>query len=91
MAEKKESKIRGNSLGSSGFTLSILSILSLGLIGVVMSILGFIFCFIQQRKKPTRLGKVGIILSVVGFVLSLVWIFYFAPIINQLLQSFPTA
>lgn len=91
--EKRESKIKGNSLGASGFTLGVLSIVSLGIFGLLMSIPGFIFCLIQQKDKPTKLGKVGLILNIVGFVLSLVWIFYFAPLVSELLElnTFPSA
>jgi len=90
---KKELKIKGNSLGASGFTLGILSIVSLGIFGVAMSIPGFIFCFIQQKNKPTKLGKAGLILNIIGFILSIVWIFYFAPMVSEWLQlnSFPSA
>jgi hypothetical protein len=97
MAEKKvkESKVKGNSLGASGFTLGVLSILSFGLIGMFMAIVGFIFCFIQQKKKPTKLGKAGLILNIIGFVLSIIYLVYLAPLLAQYLQnlnsSFPTA
>ncbi len=93
MAEKKEMKIKGNSLGSSGFTLGLLSILFTGLFGIPMSIVGFIFCFIQQKNKPSKLGKAGLILSVIGFILSIVWIAYLAPIFSDYLQNgvFPTS
>ncbi len=89
---KKERKIKGNGLGASGFTLGILSVLSLGIFGILMSIVGFIFCFIQQKNKPTKLGKVGLIINIIGFILSIVWIFYFAPILTEQIQQlvFPT-
>jgi len=83
----KESKIKGNSLGASGFTLGILSIIFAGFYGIPFSIVGFIFCFIQQRKKPTKLGKAGLILSVIGLILSLIWVFYLAPIFTSYIQS----
>lgn len=100
MAEKKEeknkeSKVKGNSFGASGFTLGVISVLSFGLIGTVMSIVGFIFCLIQQKHKPTKLGKAGLILNIVGFVLSIIYLVYFAPLLAQYLQnlnaSFPKA
>ncbi|VVB83293.1 Uncharacterised protein [uncultured archaeon] len=93
MAEKKvkESKIKGNSLGASGFTLGVLSILFCGIFGVIFSIVGFIFCFVQQKKKPTKLGKVGLILNIVGFVLSIVYIIYLAPLLAQYLQTINTS
>lgn len=91
MVEKKESKIKGDSLGASGFTLGILSIITLGIFGILMSILGFIFCFFQQKNKPTKLGKAGLILNIIGFALSLLWIFYLGPMLNNWIQQFPTA
>jgi len=84
---EKEIKIKGNSLGASGFTLGILGILFMGYYGIVMSILAFIFCFIQQKKKPTKLGKVGLILGVIGFALSILWILYLAPMLTNYLQQ----
>lgn len=85
--KRKEKKIKGDSLGASGFTLGILSILFTGIYGILFSILGFIFCFIQQKNKPTKLAKVGLILNVIGFILSLLWIFYLAPILTNYLQQ----
>ncbi|OGJ12655.1 hypothetical protein A3K82_02195 [Candidatus Pacearchaeota archaeon RBG_19FT_COMBO_34_9] len=87
----KESKIKGNSLGTAGFILGILSILSLGIIGIVLSIVGFTFCLIQQKNKPTKLATAGLILSIIGFVLGLVWIFYLAPILANWLDTLKTA
>ncbi len=88
---EKESKIKGNSLGASGFTLGILSILSVGIFGAVMSLTGFAFCFIQQKKKSAKLAKAGLILNIIGFALSLLWIFYLGPIVLAKLSSIPTA
>jgi len=84
MVEKKI----GESLGISGFTLSILSILFAGLNGIMISIISFIFCFIQQKKNPTKIGKIGLIISIIGFIVSVVLIivsiFYLAPLMGQL-------
>jgi site-specific recombinase len=79
----KESKVKGNSLGASGFTLGIVSILSIGLVGLISSVIGFIFCLVQQKKKPTKLAKAGLILNITGFVFSLLWIFILGPKFNQ--------
>lgn len=84
--EGKESKI-GEGLGISGFTIGVLSILFAGTAGLILGVVGFIFCFVQQRKNKTGLGKAGLILNVVGVVLSLLFIFYLAPIINELIQT----
>jgi len=75
----------GEGLGISGFTLGILSIVLAGYIGIIISVIGFIFCFVQQKKNKTQLGKVGLILNVIGFVLSLIVIFYLAPVMQELL------
>jgi predicted small integral membrane protein len=95
MAEKKEGRekgsiVKGNSFGASGFTLGILSIVSLGVFGVVLSIMGFVFCLVQQKKKPTKLGKAGLIVNAIGFILSLLWIFYFAPMLNEWMEQLGT-
>lgn len=91
--KSKESIVKGNSFGASGFTLGILSVISLGVFGVILSVIGFIFCFVQQRKKPTKLGKTGLVINVVGLILSILWIVYFAPMLANYLQNgtFPTA
>ena len=81
--EGKEPKIKGNSLGASGFTLGIVAFISLGWFGIFLSIIGFLFCLFQQKKKPTKLGKVGIIINVISFVFSIVFIVYLAPLITQ--------
>ncbi len=84
MVEKKI----GESIGISGFTLGILSILFLGLNGILISIISFIFCMIQQKKNPNKIGKAGLILSIIGFVLNLIVIvisvIYLAPLLNQM-------
>jgi len=86
--KRGESIVKGNSFGASGFTLGVLGVLSLGgLIGVILSVIGFTFCLIQQLKKPTKLGKAGIIVSILGIILSLLWIFVFAPLANTWLQQ----
>lgn len=89
MAEKRgrESKIKGNSLGASGFTLGILSIVSLGVMGIVLSIVGFIFCLFQQMNKPTKLSKVGIILNIIGLILSVLWLLVFGPALANWMQQ----
>jgi len=96
MVEKKvkESKVKGNSLGASGFTLAITSVLIIffGMFGIiVMPVLGFIFCLIQQKKNPTKLGKAGLIISIISFVLILVYIFYLAPLLLSYIQSLNTS
>ena len=87
----KDSKIKGNSFGASGFTLGVLGVISFGIIGLILSLVGFMFCFIQQKNKPTKLGKAGLILNILGFVLSLVYLIWVAPILAEYLQSLNTS
>jgi Na+/proline symporter len=93
MKEKraKEPKVKANSFGAAGFTLAVSSIsfLMLGVFGIfAMPIIGFIFCWIQQKKKPTKLGKAGMILSVVSVILFLVYFIWIGPFLNQLLENY---
>ncbi len=83
----KKDKSFGEGLGISGFTLGVLSILLAGGMGVFMSIVGFIFCFTQQKKNPTQLGKMGVILNIIGFVLSIVLMIWLYPILSQQLAN----
>ncbi len=86
-SKEKEFKIKGDSIGASGFTLGVIGVISLGWFGLLISIVGFVFCFLQQRSKKTKLGKVGLILNLIGFVLSIVWIVWVAPRIAELMQQ----
>jgi len=65
----------GEGLGISGFTLGILSIVFAGLLGGVISIIGFVFCFIQQKKNPNKLASAGVILNIIGFILSIIFVY----------------
>ena len=89
MSEKEGAKkelIEG--LKISGFTLGILSLIFAGSIGMIIAIIGFIFCFYSQRRHPTKLGKVGLILNILGFVLGVAVLILvmtkFYPLIEQL-------
>jgi len=89
MSEKEGAKkelIEG--LKISGFTLGVLSLIFTGSIGMIIAIIGFIFCFYSQRKSPTKLGKVGLILNILGFILGIVVLILvmtkFYPLIEQL-------
>jgi len=83
IAEKEDSK----NLGISGFTLSILSIILIGWYGLIISIISFTFCYIQQKKNPIKMGKIGIILSIIGFILSLIFIIVYAIYLYPLIQK----
>ena len=89
MVGKKSSKEKsiGLGLGIAGFVLGILSIVLAGPIGIPLAVVGFALCFVQQKRNPTKLGKAGIILSIIGFVLSLVWIYYLAPLTQEWLNK----
>jgi predicted small integral membrane protein len=89
MAEKKVkvSKLKGDSLGASGFTLGVLSIISLGVMGIVLSVAGFIFCLFQQLNKPTKISKAGLVLNIIGFVLSILWLLVFGPALAEWMQQ----
>jgi hypothetical protein len=87
MTEKKEIKSIGEGLGISGFTLGVLSILFAGTAGAFISVIGGIFCFVQQRKNKTNLGKAGLILNILGLILSILYIAYLAPLLSQLIQT----
>jgi nucleoside recognition membrane protein YjiH len=81
MEEKKD----GEGLGISGFTLGILSIVFLGTFGVIISLIGFILCLVQQKRKKFRMAKTGMILNIIGFALSLLYMFVLGPIIQNYL------
>jgi len=98
MVKKKESKKVlkrdiSEGLGISGFTLGVMSIILVGGLGLIISIVGFAFCYIQQKHRPTKLGKNGLILNIIGFVLSLILIVvslvYFYPLMQQQMQVQP--
>jgi len=73
---KKNLKKSEEGLGTSGFTLGVLSIVLAGWLGAIIAIIGFTFCKIQQKRNPTNLGKAGITLNIIGFVLSVVFIVF---------------
>ncbi|MDP2628458.1 MAG: hypothetical protein Q8P15_01015 [Nanoarchaeota archaeon] len=76
MAEKKG----GEALGISGFTLAMAGMFGLILMGpfsLPIFIVGFIFCWIQQKRKSTKLGKSGLIINGLGIIASLIWGYIF--------------
>ncbi len=87
MAEEKKSE----GLGISGFTLGVLGIILSGWIGLIISLVGFTFSVVQQKKHKTRMGKVGIILNIIGALLSIAIIILYAKIAPLLSKSFPAA
>jgi hypothetical protein len=90
--EKRVSKIKGESLGASGFTLGILSLISIGgYLGVLFSMVGFTFCLIQQKNKPTKLGRAGVIINLIGFVGGILFMIFVTPWLVKYMATFPTA
>jgi len=86
--EKRESKIKGEALGASGFTLGILGLISIGgYLGVLFSLVGFVFCYIQQKNKPTKLGKAGLIINAIGVVLGILFMIFVTPWLVKYLAS----
>ncbi|MFH1801251.1 MAG: hypothetical protein ABH804_00230 [archaeon] len=86
MVEKNKSE----SLGISGFTLSIAGMFSLILVGpfsIPMFIAGLIFCWIQHKRKPTKLSRAGIIINGVGIIISLILLWFVIKQITVLLNS----
>ncbi len=82
MAEKESV---GDGLGVSGFTLGVLSIIFAGWMGIIIAVVGGIFCFVQQKNKKMRIAKVGLILNIVGFVVSILFVFLYSIVIAPLL------
>ena len=48
----------GEGLGISGMTFGILSIVFASYIGIILSIIGFIFSLNQQKNNPTKTRKI---------------------------------
>ncbi|MCK5043600.1 hypothetical protein KAR52_01195 [Candidatus Pacearchaeota archaeon] len=93
--EKKEvdKKTKSNTLGIAGFTLGITSLVLLlftPFVGILTSIVGFIFCILQQKRNPTKFGKRGIIINVIGFVSNIVWWVLLVKVVySYFLKQFP--
>lgn len=91
MAKKSVAKASNNftdGLGTSGFTLAVLSFVFGGLYGIILATVGFIFCKIQQKNKPTKIAKVGIIISIIGFILNIILWIVLVYYLNPLMQQF---
>jgi vacuolar-type H+-ATPase subunit I/STV1 len=83
-------KERGVGLGISGFTLGIVSLAILlfnPFLGILASVIGLVFCIIQQRKKPTKLGKAGLIINIAGLVLNIVVFYLYITVISDYLAA----
>jgi len=96
MAREKREEKKGNSesKGVAGFTLGIVSIVMFlfsPLLGIIMSVVGFILCLRQQKREKTKAGKTGMILSIIGFAVNvammLVNFLWLSPYLTQLYQQ----
>ena len=79
----------------SGFTLGVAGLVALifsPLLAIAYSVVGLIFCLIQQKNKKTKLGKIGIVVNIIGIIFSIVWLIilvkYIIPLLEQ--QNFPS-
>ncbi len=85
MAEKESI---GDGLGISGFTLGVLSIILVFTgMGSFISIVGGIFCFVQQKNKKMRIAKVGLILNIIGFVMGVLFIIFYSTVLVPFLEG----
>ena len=88
MTEKESKEGLGEGLGISGFTLGVLSIVFAGWMGILVAVIGGIFCLSQKKKKETKMAKVGLILNIIGLIVSILFIVLYAtvlaPLIGQL-------
>ncbi len=83
MVEKEKTE----GLGISGFTLGVIGIVFSGWIGLILSVVGLIFCLVQQKNHKTRFGKTGLIVNIVGIVLSILIIVLYSKFIAPLLSQ----
>jgi hypothetical protein len=87
MKRNEMSAVESGGLGTSGFTLGIVSIILAGWLGLITGIIGFSFCMVQQKKNPSKLGRIGKILNIIGVVISIalliVTYYYLLPMISQ--------
>jgi hypothetical protein len=86
MADKE--KVEG--LGISGFTLGVLGIILSGWVGLIISTVGFMFCFVQQKRHKDKMGRIGLILNLIGFVLSAAFIILSYTVLGPLLSKVST-
>jgi uncharacterized membrane protein len=84
MTDKKTNNIEG--YGTIGLTLGIVAIVFAGAVGIIFSIIGFIFCYVQQKKKKTGFGKSGLYLNAIAFVISIAFLVISIMYYPQLVQ-----
>jgi len=87
MVDKEKIDVKSEGLGVSGFTLGIIGIIFAGVYGTIISLIGFIFCMIQQKRYKTKIGKVGLILNIVAIILSIIAILFSIFVLPSLNQA----
>jgi hypothetical protein len=89
----KKTSTNHNGLGIVAVVLGILSIVNLGVSGLILGIVGLVFGARQKKIERNNWSKWGIILGVIGVIGSLVAIYYvvnyLAPQLNSLQQGYP--
>jgi len=78
-------------LGVSGFTIGVLAIIFSGWVGIILAIVGFIFCIVQQKRHKTGHAKVGIILNIIAVILAILVLVLYTTVIAPLIKSVPGA
>jgi hypothetical protein len=78
-------------LGISGFTLGVIGVIFSGWIGIIISIVGLVFCLLQQKRHKTKLGKAGVIINIIGLVLGIAIVVLYSSVIAPLLSQLPSA
>ena len=83
----KESITIGEAFSLSGFFIGILSIITLGELGIGLGVIGGGISLVQFVRVKSKVGKVGLILSIAGIILSILSIIILAknPQLLQLL------
>tara|TARA_Y100000310_G_scaffold69734_1_gene65291 strand:+ start:870 stop:1205 length:336 start_codon:yes stop_codon:yes gene_type:complete len=80
---KKENKIKKQNIpvskgfGIAGFILSLIALLSLfvvSYVGIVLAILGLIFCIMQFKRGKTGLAIAGLVLSIITLSIGIIMI-----------------
>ncbi|MFH1607634.1 MAG: hypothetical protein ABIA78_00720 [archaeon] len=93
--EEKKSKLKDSTegLGIAGFILGIISIIFAANNGIIVAVVGFILCMVQQKKSPMRLAKTGMILNIIGFILAIIIIILLYYVLRPLMEQagFPVA
>lgn len=89
--KEAEKKVRNpEALGIAGFTLGIVSLVMIlfsPFLGVVLSIIGLIFCLVQQKKQKTKTARIGIILNGISLILNIAWWILYVTVVYPYFQQ----